>query len=134
MLVYLIFFISIISAQEKEELIFLEHNSIIADTSQKEILSYKIPYKNLLFTKKDDAYSSSFTLTLEFYKKEEFVMRDIVEQNLSIISYDESSSKNKYYQNFIDFQIPPGDYELKSFLSLEGTDLEYKIPIRKIII
>lgn len=129
---YFIILVSVVSAQEKQKIIFLEHNSIIADSSQKEILSYKIPYKNLLFTKNDDVYSSSFTLTLEFYKKDEFVFRDIVKENLSIISYDETTSKTKYYQNFIEFIIPPGEYELRSFLSLKGTDLEYKIPKRKL--
>ena len=47
----LLFVISDLFGQEINSPIFIEHNSVILDSSQAEIICYRIPYNNLLFVK-----------------------------------------------------------------------------------
>jgi GWxTD domain-containing protein len=129
---YIILFSGLVNAQAKTSLIFIEHNSIIVDSQQVEIISYRIPYNNLLFVKAEDEYTASFTLTFELYNEEEFVQREIVKQNLFTDNYEETLSQDQYFQDFISLNLPPGSITLKSILSLEGSDLEYKILDQKV--
>jgi GWxTD domain-containing protein len=129
---YIILFSGLVNAQAKTSPLFIEHNSINVDSQKVEIISYRIPYNNLLFIKADDKYSASFTLTLELYNEEEFILREIVKQNLSTDNYEVTLSKDQYFQDFISLSLSPGSLTIKTILSLEGTDLEYKIPDQKI--
>jgi len=121
-------------AQRVHSPLFIEHNSIYSDNSQIEYITYKIPYKNLLFVKTNDVYSTSFTLTLEFYKEEEFVSREIAKPSFLSTNYEETLSGDKYFQDVIKIDLEPGTYNLSSVLSLGGTDLEHKIPSQKLVI
>jgi len=125
---------NILLSQERPKPVFIEHNSIMNDSQQVEIFSYRIPYKNLLFTKESDNYTSSFALTLEFYRDEEFIKRDIVNPTLSTKDYEKTLSGEYNYQDIILMNIDPGDYILKPTLSLGSTDLEYAMPSQKIIV
>ncbi|MCB9209735.1 MAG: GWxTD domain-containing protein [Ignavibacteriales bacterium] len=132
----ILFFLFFITAsnfgQQNISPILIEHNTLVSDTSQLEIISYRIPYKNLLFIKNGEDYSTSFTLTLEFFKDTEFVSRQIVQPKFSLNSYKETLSGDKYFQDFVDVKLLPGKYILKPLLNLESTDLEYKIPEQNI--
>jgi GWxTD domain-containing protein len=128
----LLFIVSDLLGQEINSPIFIEHNSVIQDSSQSEIISYRIPYSNLLFVKYGETYKSSFTLTLEFFKKDDFVFREILNPELSIGNYTETLSNKKYFQDFLKLNIKAGTYTLKTQLSLGGTEMEYKIPPREI--
>ncbi|MCW8850480.1 MAG: hypothetical protein OQJ81_10920, partial [Melioribacteraceae bacterium] len=124
----LLFIISDLRAQEKISPIFIEHNSVIQDSNQTEIISYRIPYNNLLFVKNGDSYKSSFTLTLEFFKDDEFVFREILNPEFSITNYTETLSNKKYFQDFLKLDVQAGTYTLKTQLGLGETEIEYKIP------
>lgn len=121
-------------AQENAQSIFIEHNSIISDSNQIEILSYKVPLNNLLFIKNNGFYSTSFSLVLEIYKNEVFVLREIVKPSFSLSSYEETLSKDKYYENFIEFQLEEGKYTLKSIFSIDETEIEIRVPSKSIIV
>lgn len=121
-------------AQENAQSIFIEHNSIISDSNQIEILSYKVPLNNLLFIKNNGFYSTSFSLVLEIYKNEVFVLREIVKPSFSVSSYEETLSKDKYYENFIEFQLEEGKYTLKSNFSIDETEIEIRVPSKSIIV
>ncbi len=91
---YIILYSGLVNAQDRTSPIFIEHNSIIADSQKVEIISYRIPFNNLLFVKGVEQYTSSFTITFELYKEEEFILREIVKKNLSTVKYEETLSKN----------------------------------------
>lgn len=130
----LLFCFADVIGQPEKSPIFIEHNTIIADSGQSEIISYRVPYKNLLFVRNDDIYNASFTLTFEFYKDDEFVLREILNPSLSTKNYDETLSKKKFYQDYVELNILPGSYTLKTILGLSSTEIEYKIPDQKIVI
>ena len=131
---FLLFGFAGLFGQEKISPIFIEHNTIISDSNQTEIISYRIPYNNLLFVKNSENYTSSFTLTFEFYKKDEFVFREILNPNLTINSYEETLSNKKFFQDYVELKVAPGSYKLKTTLGLGSTEIEYKIPDQSIII
>ena len=128
----LLFVISDAFGQEKNSPIFIEHNSVLQDSLQSEIISYRIPYSNLLFVKNGETYKSSFTLTLEFFKDDEFVFREILKPEFSINNYTETLSNKNYFQDFVKLKIEAGTYTLKTHLGLGETEIEYKIPPREI--
>ena len=129
---FLFLLISDIFGQEDKSPIFIEHNSIIRDSVQSEIISYRIPYSNLLFVKNGDLYKASFTLTFEFFDKDEFLFREILNPVFTINDYKETLSDKKYYQDFLNLIFKSGSYTLKTHLGLGETELEYKIPPREI--
>lgn len=118
----------IVFAQDKPSPVLIEHNFIIQDTTRSEIISYRIPYKNLLFTKNGDSYNASFSFSFEFYKEDEFIKREILNPQFTVNDYDMTLSGEYSYQGFYLIDLLPGDYTLKPVLSLGSTDLEYKIP------
>jgi GWxTD domain-containing protein len=110
----------------------IEHNSIIVDSVQAEVFSYRIPYKNLLFTKAAGEYRSSFVLTLEFFQDDKFIKREIVNPTITTEEYDTTLSASVTYQNWLTINLDPGTYTLKPILSLGSTEIEYKIPPQNI--
>lgn len=108
--------------------LLLEHNSILRDSVQIELFSYRIPYNNILFTKDKNEFTASFVLTVEFYKNDEFVKREILNPSLKVNSYNETNSKTKFYQDFFEVELDSGEYKMKSTLSLSSTEVEYKFP------
>lgn len=132
---FLIFIISSLTfAQRVHSPLFIEHNSVYTENTQNEFITYKIPYKNLLFVKSNDIYLTSFTLTLEFYQEEKFISREITKPSFMSTNYDETLSGDKYFQDVLQVDLKPGNYDLKSTLSLGGTELEYKLPPQKLTI
>lgn len=120
--------ISFVVPQERPKPILIEHNSIVVDSVQSEVFSYRIPYKNLLFTKENDEYKSSFLLTLEFYQDDDFIKREIVNPFITTSEYDTTLSGSVNYQNWVTVKLEPGEYSLRPILSLGSTELDYKIP------
>lgn len=94
----------------------------------KELISYRIPYKTLLFKKVDSHYEANFTLTFELFDSTEFVNREIKSSTISTSEYDDTKSDMVYYQNFVEFNITPGKYKLVPNLSFNDVNNESKIP------
>jgi GWxTD domain-containing protein len=115
-------------AQEKISPIFIEHNSLLSDSGQVEVFSYRIPYKNLLFIKGEENFTAKFTLSMEFFLDDNFVKRQIVQPEFSVNNYTETLSDQQYFQDFYTLTLEPGKYQIKSDLNLESTELDYKIP------
>ena len=120
------------TGQQRQNPVLIEHNSILTKSGQNELISYRIPYKNLLFIKEGDIYNSSFSITFEFYKDDKFILREILNPELSVNEYDKTLSDEFYFQDYFQTSLSPGTYTLRSILSLGSTDVEYKIPDHKI--
>ena len=56
---------SIIFAQDYPKALFYEANAIPADSGYKVFFSYRIPYKTIVFVKKDSFYQGVFSVNLE---------------------------------------------------------------------
>jgi GWxTD domain-containing protein len=130
----LLLFQLLLFGQEKPQPIFIEHNSIISDSNQIEILSYKVALNNLLFIKNNGSYSTSFTLTFEIFKDEIFILREIVKPRYSVSTYDETLSKDKYYEDFIEIQLDSGKYNLKTVFSIDETEVEFRVPNKILVV
>ncbi len=134
LLVLLLLIQLLLFAQEKVQPILIEHNSIISESNQIEILSYKVPFNNLLFIKNNDTYSTAFTLTLEIFKGDKFVLREIVKPSFSVRTYEETLSKDKYYEDFVEVQLDSGKYILKPLFSIDETEVEYRVPSETLVV
>lgn len=121
-------------AQEKEKVlpVFLEHHSILTEDSQKEILTYRIPYDILLFTKLNDNYEAKFSLSVEFYDSTMFILREIKSSTVTTNDYELTERNSVYFQDMIKFDMIPGTYKLKVGLLIEGVTGQYDLPPYKI--
>ncbi len=121
-------------AQEKEKSIpvFLEHHSILVNDSQKEILTYRIPYDILLFTKLNESYEAKFSLSVEFYDSTLFILREIKSSTVTTNDYELTKKNSVYYQDIIEFDMIPGKYNLNANLLIEGVDGQFELPPYKI--
>ncbi len=93
-----------------------------------ELISYRIPYKTLLFKKINDHYEAKFTLNFELFDSTKFVTREIKSSTISTGDYDETKSNLVFYQNFVELNITPGKYKLVPKLSLGDVNYETQIP------
>jgi GWxTD domain-containing protein len=121
-------------SQEKIETIFVEHNSLLKKTKQVELISYKIPFNNLLFKKNGNSYSTSFTLIFEFFLEDEFILREIVERSFAVDTYEETIGNEFFIQDFFEVDLQPGEYVIKSFFSLVEPGKNIALPVEKIIV
>ncbi len=134
LIISVLFISNILLSQSKQVPIYIEHNSIIKDTNQVESISYRVPYSNLLFVKVNDNFKTSFTLSIEVYKEDEFISRQIVQPSFSIPNYKETRSNKLYYQGVFEFDLPPDKYNIITLFSIESTNVNYKLPKQEITI
>ncbi|PID61965.1 MAG: hypothetical protein CR986_02210 [Ignavibacteriae bacterium] len=121
-----LFCATIIFSQNIISPVYIEHNSIFTDSLSKEIISYRVPFSNLLFKKEDDIYKSEFSITFELYKEKKFVQREILNEKVYSNSYEETLSKNSFFENYFILKLNPGEYTLATRLNLNSTEVQYQ--------
>ncbi|MFZ1292415.1 MAG: GWxTD domain-containing protein [Melioribacteraceae bacterium] len=127
-------FTSLLIAQEKSIPIFLEHHSLLLEDAQKELLTYRIPFNILLFTKINENYESKFSFSLEFFDSNLFILREIKTSTIVTSDYENTKKNSIFFQDIVEFSLPPGKYKLKTNLLVEGIDNQIEIPTSDLII
>ncbi len=122
------FITSIIVAQNKNKIPnYIEHNSVLGSTSQVEYLTYRIPYKALLFTKDKKQYKSEFTISIELYKEKAFQKREINNYEVLASNYENTNSENRYFQDIIQLNLKPGNYMFNYSISISKANYNIKL-------
>lgn len=114
--------------------VFIETHIFPAENIFNCVLSYKIPYSNVLFVKENNHYSSGYTISFEVYEKEKFVKRIYSSNNIFVDNYSETMSENIYSEGITLLTIAKGKYIIKPSIILNNTDIEAKIkPIELLV-
>ncbi len=80
--------------------------------------SYKIPYKLLVFARNEESYEASFRIIVEISDKDgKLVARDIKDSQLSVNSFEDTDDLNVFLQDYLSFNIKPGDYKAAAIIS-----------------
>jgi GWxTD domain-containing protein len=89
--------------------------------------TFRIPYNHLVFVKDDNGYKAGFSLGVEVSDSiGNFVDRQIKEDKIQVINYEETDSELLFYQGLLRFQLPQGNYNfLPLFTDVNSKD-EFK--------
>ncbi|MCF8264258.1 MAG: GWxTD domain-containing protein [Melioribacteraceae bacterium] len=96
-------------------------------------ISYKVPFRNLVFVKEDDLYSSGLNLLFDILKDDEIIDRKSATSPVKISNYEKTKSAEQYIEGLVKIDLPFGNYTVrptaKSIISqkiypLEEIDLQ----------
>ncbi len=128
-----------ISAQQREQRlqlsripIFLEKNILFSDSSSICYFSYRIPIKQLFFTKNDNKYTAGFVVDLEIKNADKIVDRKSLRKSVVVNSYEETKANSSYAQGVISVENTNKNYVIYPYLSIINSD--QSIPLDSIII
>ncbi len=132
-------FLVTISAQQRERHlqfsripIFLEKNILFSDSSSTCYFSYRIPFKQLFFTKNDNKYSAGFVIDLEIKNADKIVNRKSLRKSIVVDTYEETKVTTNYAQGVISIENNYKDYIIYPYLSIINSD--QSIPLDSISI
>ncbi|MBN2105113.1 GWxTD domain-containing protein [bacterium] len=91
------------------------------------LLYIKLSNASLQFVKSDTLFRGKYELSVAVQNDKEISDSKIIRRELLADSFHETRDPSKIVREFIDFQMPPGEYEV----IMELYDLEIKKPFRK---
>jgi GWxTD domain-containing protein len=107
-------------AQKPFFVLFSEVHTIPSDSGNTVYYSYRIPFSNLVFEKKGNGYSANFRMLVEVTDSgKKFIARQISEKNLIAKDFEQTNSKEIFYEGLIDFHLSSAAY----FLNPVFTDI-----------
>ncbi|MCU0365390.1 MAG: GWxTD domain-containing protein [Ignavibacteriaceae bacterium] len=79
---------------------------------------YKIPYKMLVFERKEESFNAGFRVVVEILDKDDkLVSRDIKDNRVTVNNFEETNDLSFVLQDFISFKIKPGEYKISTLIS-----------------
>ena len=80
--------------------------------------TYKIPYRMLVFERKEESFNAGFRVIVEVLDKDsKLVTRDIKDSRVSVNDFDSTNDFNLFLQDFIYFKLKPGNYKIATLIS-----------------
>ncbi len=93
--------------------IFVDALYLPADPNITCILTYRISYDQLVFTKKNSEFHANFRITAEaFDSTEKSLIRGIKDKNITLSSYDLTTRNDLFVQGFVEFKIPKTNFHI----------------------
>lgn len=122
---FLFSFLVTISAQQRERHfqfsrvpIFLEKNIFFYDSSSVCYFSYRIPFKELFFTKNDNKYTAGFVFDLEIKNADKIVDRKSLKKSVVVNSYEETKAVDNYAQGVLSIENKSQEYVIYPYISI----------------
>jgi GWxTD domain-containing protein len=117
------------------KLSLLEKNVIDGDSAGHFFISYRIPYRLLVFEKNNGNYIGRMSLDLDIQQAGKVILRQSSSKGVQADSYDKTKSTTDYIEGIIQFDLKKGEYVILPYLNFikgeEGVPLD-SIHIRKI--
>ncbi|MBU0475203.1 MAG: GWxTD domain-containing protein [Bacteroidetes bacterium] len=114
--------------------LYIETHIFPSDSLFTCLISYKIPFSNILFIKENTQYTSGYTISFELYINENLYKRIYSSSEVSTDNYSETLSENIYSEGFVAFEITEGNFQIRPSIIINNTDIEARIkPIELIV-
>jgi len=79
---------------------------------------YKIPYKMLVFERKEETFNAGFRVTVEVLDKDsKIVARDIKDSKVMVNNFESTNDFNLFLQDFLSFKLKSGEYKISTLIS-----------------
>jgi GWxTD domain-containing protein len=108
--------------------LFSEVHTIPSDSGLAVYYSYRIPFSNLVFEKAGNIYSADFRILAEVTDStKNFITRQINEKNIAAKDFEQTNSKEIFYEGLVSFNIPRGTYFLNPIFTDINSGRETKL-------
>ena len=89
---------------------------------------YKIPYRMLVFERKTESFDAGFRVTVEILDKDsKLVVREMKDSKVVVNNFEETNDYNLFLQDFLTFNLKPGEYEIIALISDMNSSGELKL-------
>jgi len=79
---------------------------------------YKIPYKMLVFERKEESFNAGFRVAVEILDEDDkLVSREIKDNRVNVNNFEETNDLSFVLQDFLSFKIKPGEYKISTLIS-----------------
>ena len=116
-----------VKSQPRPKPIFIETNIIPNGNDFNCFVSYRIPYKNLVFIKDNGHYKSGLTFTIEAFADKNIAVRESSTESIESVDYERTESPNDYLEGIIRFNLPEGKYHFNPLVNLQNTKSTIKL-------
>lgn len=95
--------------------------------------TFRVPYKLLVFERKSESFEAEFRVIVEIMDENSvLVARDINDSRITVSTFEETNDNSLYLQNFLEFKIKAGEYEVAAIISDRNSSGELPIKPKKI--
>lgn len=101
----------------------LEKNVIIDDSIAHFFISYRIPYKLLVFENNNGIYLARMNLDLDVRQSGKVVLRQSSSKGVKADSYDNTKSSTDFVEGIIQFDLKKGEYVVIPYLNIVRNDV-----------
>ena len=101
----------------------LEKNVIRGDSTEHIFISYRIPYRMLVFEKSNNEYLGRMSLDLDVKQAGKVVLRQSSSKGVFADSYEKTKSSSDYVEGLIQFDLRKSEYVIIPYLNIiKGDD------------
>ncbi len=95
--------------------------------------TYKIPYNRLVFEKNNSSYSAGLRVLIEITDEDsKLISRDIKDTELTVESFEITNEPGLFLQDYLNFEIPAGVYNISATVTDLNTETEIKLEPHKV--
>ena len=116
-----------IFAQQANQKVYLNTYVIPSDSNYNCYVTYKVPYRNLVFTKNDNSFVGGLSFIIEVSSGDSVIANRSTDQLIKLDEYDETNSGNEYLEGLISLPLDTGKYEIQPVIKVLNTDNEYRL-------
>ncbi|MDH7605681.1 MAG: GWxTD domain-containing protein [Melioribacter sp.] len=107
-----------------KKIIHIEKNILPAKNNYLLFISYKIPFSNLVFIKKEEKFFSGLEIEFNLFDGDKIINRKTISKNVFVDNYNDTKSNNNFLEGFTFFDIDKNDYTILPILHLHNTNNE----------
>lgn len=90
-------------------------------------LSFRIPFKKLIFVKNGDSFSSGVKIDLEIKNRNGLIDRKSYYKSAAALNYEESKAKSRFLEGFIKIKIDNSDYIIYPVIQIGNVKESFKL-------
>ncbi len=106
-------FVVILNAQHRNNNIYFDAFVFANDIDSSCVITYKIPYNNLLFKKNGVGYLSGITLNLKISSPKLKSVYKSISKSVFLNNYKQTKSKSDYLEGLVNISLSKGKYKLE---------------------
>lgn len=115
------------------KLMYIEKNILPSSNGIILYVSYKIPFCNLVFVKKEDKFFAGLKIEFELFQSGKVIARESSSKSIFVDNYDETKSKDKYIEGLTKFDIKNDNYTILPSLYIQNTNTTVILDSLKVI-
>ena len=133
-LLTMLFTLNVFAQNVKQRLPFYFDYMVIPDGEKNEcVISYKIPFNQLVFTTENKVYKASVSLSFEI-KGENGIERVFDEREITTKSYENVFSSVKFIEGVVKTELRPGKYSILPYIEIHNTNISSPLFESEIVI